>query len=178
MEKDAELKAIAQQLVEMEEEDQRLQKEEKWEEFRSLAKDNIEKIKRLVGKIGWPLISKVGEDGSHAAWIIVQHADQYPDPDIDFQEECLSLMEALPEGEVKKKQVAYLTDRVRTNRGLPQVYGTQFWTDEDGRYGPRPIENSAEVDQRRAEVGLGPLEEYRKIMEDFNSGKLKIGQFD
>jgi hypothetical protein len=50
-----------------------------------------------------------------------------------------------------------LEDRVRGHSGLPQRYGTQFDWDERGELSPRPIEDPAGVDARRAAVGLPPL---------------------
>jgi hypothetical protein len=53
--------------------------------------------------------------------------------------------------------VAYLTDRVRVNQGLPQVYGTQMARDAKGRAIPEELEDAKHVDDRRAAVGLRPL---------------------
>ena len=55
-----------------------------------------------------------------------------------------------------------MTDRVRVAQGKPQVYGTQFWRGPGGT-GPlvaHPIDDEAEVDERRAAVGLEPLAVY------------------
>ena len=41
----------------------------------------------------------------------------------------------------------------------PKVYGTQF-TLVNGQCKPRPLEDEANVDTRRKEVGLPPLAEY------------------
>jgi hypothetical protein len=45
-----------------------------------------------------------------------------------------------------------------------QVYGTQF-REVNGKMEPFPIEDEANVDERRKEVGLPPLAEYRKMIE-------------
>jgi hypothetical protein len=50
------------------------------------------------------------------------------------------------------------------------MYGTQLGADENGEVAPRtPIEDEANVDARRAEMGLGTLEayygEFREAME-------------
>ena len=47
---------------------------------------------------------------------------------------------------------------------MKQLYGTQF-TVVDGQWKPRPLEDEANVDKRRAEAGLPPLAEYRKLIE-------------
>ena len=103
----------------------------------------------------------VGDDGAQAAWLLVQHADG----DVAFQRRCLSLMEALVDtGAVFAGNVAYLTDRVLVNEGKPQIYATQFRT-VDGKSEPLPMIEPDRVDQRRATMGLQPLNEYRKLME-------------
>ncbi|QJW99006.1 DUF6624 domain-containing protein [Frigoriglobus tundricola] len=124
-----------------------------------LDKDNREWLKGVVEKHGWPGKSLVGEDGAHAAWLLVQHAD----PDLPFQKKCLDLMKAVVKaGEVEKKDLAYLTDRVLSNEGKKQLYGTQL-VQADGRMVPKPIEDEDKVDERRKEVGLQSLAEYLKI---------------
>ena len=125
-------------------------------------KKNTARMKEIISTHGWPGKTLVGEDGANAAWLLVQHADK----DRPFQRECLALMAAAGAEEVSQSNLASLTDRVRVGQGQPQVYGTQFWTDESGRFGPQPIEDEALVDERRAGVGLGSLAEYKKTMMD------------
>ena len=48
--------------------------------------------------------------------------------------------------------------------GKKQVYGTQYHS-PNGKWEPRPLEDEANVDKRRAEVGLSPLAEYVKQLE-------------
>jgi hypothetical protein len=119
-------------------------------------------LKQLVDRQGWPTVTQVGTDGAHAAWLLVQHADA----DVKFQRRCLDLMTALPKDEVPPSKVAYLTDRVLLAEGKKQIYGTQFSV-IDGRYQPRPLEDEANVDRRRAAVGLETLAENLKRMEEY-----------
>ncbi|MGB0715930.1 MAG: DUF6624 domain-containing protein [Phycisphaerae bacterium] len=117
---------------------------------------NTARMKQLVSEYGWLTRSMVGEDGMHAAWLLVQHADH----DVDFQERCLRLMTIyLGSGEISTSDYAYLTDRVLVNRGQMQVYGTQFWS-PNGKLEPRPIKEAAKVDERRKQMGLNSLAEY------------------
>jgi hypothetical protein len=113
----------------------------------------------IIDQHGWPGRSLVGDDGAHAAWLLVQHADA------SFMERCLSLMErAVSRGEASATDYAYLFDRVRMNQGKPQVYGTQFTSGADGKLVLHPIEDAEHVDERRREVGLPSMAEYeRKI---------------
>jgi len=124
-------------------------------------KGNREWLKGIVERKGWPGQSMVGFDGSDAAWLLAQHAD----PDRAFQKQALKLLEdAVKRKDARPTHLAYLTDRVLSGEGKKQVYGTQF-TMKDGKLEPKPIEDEANVDKRRAEVGLPPLAEYRKQME-------------
>jgi hypothetical protein len=45
------------------------------------------------------------------------------------------------------------------------LYGTQFYADEAGNFGPGPIEDPDNVDERRKAVGLQPLSEYAREVE-------------
>lgn len=120
------------------------------------------RMKEIVAKHGWPGKSLVGEDGAFAAWLLVQHADREP----EFQERCLPLLaEAVKKGEARGRDLAYLTDRVLVAQKKPQRYGTQA-RQEGGKFVPQPLENEAEVDKLRAEVGLMPLADYLKQMEE------------
>lgn len=118
-------------------------------------------LSEQIKQFGWPGKSLVGEQAAHAAWLLVQHADADP----EFQERCLELMKAAPSGEVTPIDIAYLTDRVLVARGQPQVYGTQC-EEVDGRFQPRACVDPQSLDQRRKEVGLQPIKEYLKVMEE------------
>jgi hypothetical protein len=127
-----------------------------------IDRKNIARMKEIIAKHGWPGKSLVGEDGAEAAWLLVQHADK----DREFQKNCLTLLErAVKAREASAGELAYLTDRVRIGENEKQVYGTQFRL-VDGKWQPYPIEDEKNVDQRRKEMGLSPLAEYRKKVEE------------
>jgi hypothetical protein len=116
-----------------------------------------DRLQRIVDKHGWPGRSLVGKDGAHAAWLLAQHADA----DLAFQKRCLGLMKAAPHGEVEPRDIAYLTDRVLVGEKKKQLYGTQLLR-QGGKFVAQPIEDEANADKRRADVGLPPLAEYLK----------------
>ena len=119
------------------------------------------RLKEIVSASGWPAVSAVGADGAEAAWLLAQHADLDP----AFQEECLALMEPLvSRGEASKSNFAYLTDRVLRARGKPQRFGTQFDQRPDGSFEPQPVEDPANLDARRAAMGLPPMAEQTALM--------------
>jgi hypothetical protein len=118
-------------------------------------------LRALIERHGWPGRTRVGTEGARDAWLLVQHADH----DVDFQEHCLALLAAaVAAGEADPKELAYLEDRVAMHRGRPQRYGTQFVQAPDGQPGfvPHTLAEPARVDELRASVGLGPLEEYAR----------------
>ncbi len=125
---------------------------------------NSRRMREILDEHGWPGRSLVGDDGSVAAWVIVQHADLQ----LDLQELGLRYLQgAVDAGDASPGDLAYLVDRVRVAKGLPQVYGTQLVPGPDGEI---LIEDEANVDARRAAVGLGTLaeyyEEFRRAMEE------------
>lgn len=125
---------------------------------RMLAVDaaNLPAIKRIVEQHGFPTPAMVGADGASAAWILVQHADADP----AFQSDVLEQIKPrLQTGELKPQEYALLTDRVLTGQGRAQRYGSQLEV-RDGKFAPKPIEDPANVDARRAELGQMPLAAY------------------
>jgi hypothetical protein len=100
----------------------------------------------------WPGIQLVGDDGAHAAWLIVQLADT------GLQERALEHLEvAVDCGDAPAAHYACLLDRVRMAAGRPQVYGSQIVEGDDGEMRPWPIEHPESVDERRSAAGLDPL---------------------
>ena len=122
----------------------------------ALDKPLQDRIKEVIRKRGWPGRSLVGDDGAHAAWLLVQHADT-----AYLREVLPLLLEAAEQGEARKAEAAYVHDRVLTNQGKPQIYGTQLqWSQGPGQGELYPIEDEANVDERRAEAKMPPLAEY------------------
>ncbi len=141
-------------------EDQRIRVEPKPRlvEWMKIDADNTAFMKKVIDKHGWPGKSLVGADGARAAFLLVQHATADP----AFQKQSLALLrKAVAKGEARASSAAYLTDRVLVLAGRPQIYGTQFHT-VAGQLVPEAIEDEANVDVRRKEVGLGSLAEYAK----------------
>ena len=118
---------------------------------------NTKWLGELVDKNGWPTRSAVGEDPSHLAWLLAQHADHAP----AFQLEVLRLMEPLvAEKEVSPRNYAYLYDRVMLKLVGKQRYATQMWCNE-GKMEAQPLEDADKVEELRTEMTLEPFSEYR-----------------
>lgn len=131
-----------------------------------IDEENREWIKEQVKAHGWLGKSLVGEEGAHNAWLLVQHADQ----DLPFQESCLKQMVELPKGEVAAVDIAYLTDRVLSAQKKPQRYGTQCSV-ENGVARVKDVEDPENLNQRRTELGLEPIEDYLKKIESLYAGR-------
>jgi len=114
---------------------------------------------------GWFRDDNDGEGASDRGWIIAQHADRDP----EFQQEALKLIEAeLGAPSVSKSNYAYLYDRVQMRfndydsiEKRLQRYGTQGRCTGPGTWEPLPMEDPDNIDARRAEVGLGPIKDYK-----------------
>ena len=129
---------------------------------RRMFQEHADRLKEILTAYGWPSRALVGKDGIEALADVVMNADHDP----RFQRECLSLMqEAWTKGEGDGPRLAALTDWVRVAEGLPQVYGTQA-DFIDGRLQFHPIEATAQVDARRASMGMVPLREYKRQLEE------------
>jgi hypothetical protein len=162
---------LAAELIAMAEEDQRVRAELLAEgvlfdgyqpRMAEVHHRNALRLSAIMNEIGWPGRSVVSHAAADAAWLVLQHAIGAP----PVMRRGLELLRSLPMGEVDPIQVAMLEDRVRSFSGLPQIYGTQFDWDEHGQMQPRPIEDAAHVDARRAVIGLPPLaEKLREIRE-------------
>lgn len=117
---------------------------------------HAERMAGILGDTGWPGEARVGREGAKAAWLIVQHAIGQP----GLQRQALEALGAAAErGEVPAWQGAMLEDRIRTQEGRPQRYGTQLDWDASGSLSPLPIEDPASVNRLRQAVGLRPLED-------------------
>ncbi len=129
---------------------------DEWQEIVAPVDEaNASWLQGVVAAHGWPGQSLAGEDGAHAAWLLLQHAD------VDFQEQCLPLMaEAAGRGDASPRDLAYLKDRVLMWRGEPQIYGTQYLV-KDGVLELWTVRDPQGLDKRRAALGLEPEHENR-----------------
>lgn len=129
-------------------------------EVTELDQSHTKKLRNIIDKHGWPTLSMVNEDGADAMWLLAQHQDH----DLAFQEKLLTLLKyAVESGDAPARHFAFLTDRVRIHKNLPQLYGTQ-WNQQEGKWFRYPVESPETLNERRLAMGLNSLEEERKLM--------------
>ena len=93
---------------------------------------------------------------SNSAFLIVQHAD------LDFQKKTLPVIEKYCKiNEADWENYCLMKDRVLMKDGKPQIYGSQVKsTTFTNKFELYEIEDPSNVDKRRKEKGLIPLNEY------------------
>ncbi len=143
-----------------------------WGSFQdSVYTTHQKRLKDVFDTHGFVGVDLAGQTGSRDFWLMVQHADHDP----GFQKEVLEKMKL----EVDKKNAdssiyGLLVDRVQINTGQAQVYGTQVdYKMNPCRAFPKNLADSVNVNKRRQEIGLQPLEEYLNFMELRNCKKIQ-----
>nr|WP_315034782.1 DUF6624 domain-containing protein [uncultured Chryseobacterium sp.] len=116
-------------------------------EMEKVHKTNAERLREIIAEIGFPTISKVGEQAANAAWLIIQHSIGEP----EFMKECYQMMEDRKD-DINPLNKAYLYDRIQVFQSKPQKYGTQLTA--GGIY---PVENKKILNKERKKVYLPQL---------------------
>lgn len=117
---------------------------------------NLIRVKELLDKYGWLGTDDVGRKGNQALYLVLLHADTAT------RNKYLPMMrDAVQRGKASSGELALLEDRNLIDEGKKQRYGSQLKFDKEaGTYELYPIEDEAEVNDRRKELGLAPLEDY------------------
>lgn len=168
--------ALAAELAEMIKTDQEVRR--RWikdqnspalqEEMRQLSVNQVARMNEIIAASnGWPPLKLVGFNGMSAVWTISQHGGP------EFLGRMLPLMyEAVKSGDLDEGLYATSLDRVLTQQGRKQMYGTQFDVDvATGKCQPQPIEDLEHVDERRIRAKMGTLADYTKELCDLYLGR-------
>jgi len=125
------------------------------QELQAVDAENLQWLKDIVDRHGWPSRSLAGADGAMRPFC----SHNTPTKIGRSKNRCLQLMEKAPAGEVDRVDIAYLTDRVRLAAGKGQLYGTQVEF-KDGQWRPRDVDEPAKLDERRKAAGLSSIDLY------------------
>lgn len=114
-------------------------------------------LKNIIAKHGFPFKNVTSEKAYTSAFLIAQHSG-----DLDFMERVQRIFSNSSYAQINKSDLGYLTDRIKTLKGLPQVYGTQYKNVDTRQITSFDIEDSENVDKRRKKLGMKKLTQYQK----------------
>lgn len=119
---------------------------------------NLLKVKKILDEKGWVGKDKVGAQANSALFLVIQHSD------LETQKKYLPMLkEAVAKGNASAGSLALLIDRIEIGEGRKQIYGSQIGMKPDNKtLYVLPMIDPDHVDQRRTEVGLGPISDYVK----------------
>lgn len=105
--------------------------------------------------------SELGKKAVDAIFYVLQHSLS------DIRARYYPYLKRLVEnGDLEQGKLALVIDRMLVEHGKKQVYGSQVFKNRNtGNYELYPIRSPELVNQRRASVGLGTIEEYLKYWE-------------
>lgn len=133
------------------------QLKELWRGIKQKDSTNLIVVRGILDKYGWLGAGVVGT-GNSTLFLVIQHSD------LATQEHYLPMMrDAVVVGDAYASDLALLEDRVAIRQGRRQIYGSQIDQDpETGAYYVCPLDDARHVDERRAAVGLEPINSYLK----------------
>jgi hypothetical protein len=138
---------------------------------------NLLKVTKILDERGWLGADVIGNQGNSTLFLVIQHSDS------TTQEKYLPMMrDAVINGNAKGSSLALLEDRVALKKGEKQIYGSQIGRDQEtGEYYVLPLIDPDNVNLRRAEVGLGAIQDYISnwnITWDVEEYKKKLPEFE
>ena len=124
---------------------------------------NEEKVKDILDTYGWPKKAVIGERGNVTICNVLQHSDN------DIRIQYLPMMkEAVLDQQLHPRLLVRAEDRIATEQGKLQIYGGQMkYYPETKSFNVWPVFDPANINKRRAEIGLGTVEEHLKNRFDF-----------
>ncbi len=125
----------------------------KFTDQQAIQKDSLNflALQRYLDQNGYPEITKVGRRQSRAVgYIILHHYDS-----LTFEQYIPVVKNLCMAGEAEWDVFAKMTDKLCTIKDIPQVYGTQYDKDSNGRITLYKIDDIEMVNYRRMRIGLG-----------------------
>ena len=147
-----------------------------WDEIRKKDQENLREVELIIKEHGWLGPQQVGRRASQTIFLVIQHAS--PETRVQY----LPIMrQAIKEKKASNGDLALLIDRINTEAGLKQIYGSQLLGKIEGGYELFPIDDPDHLDQRRAEMGLDPIAGYITrwgLKWDLDQYKEEMAKFD
>ena len=143
------------------------------EQQRDIDQENMDRLRPLLERFGWPTEKMVGREAVQAAHNVVGRA-----PSLEFKEYAVELMRRV--GADDNFNYARLVDQIAVGKGEPQTYGTQ-WTCVNGEAQYlTPVKDPARAEELREQVGLDPFEQlnsefcFREFGDDIDEAPVLV----
>jgi hypothetical protein len=121
--------------------------------------------KKIIKDFGYPTYEMIGKENSNNFFYLIQHSDK----DVKFQAQALKLIKKQVDNkQAPEGRYAFLYDRVQLNLGKKQLYGTQVTYDDDGNAIPKNLKDKKNVNKRRLELNMTPIETYLNKMTEIH----------
>jgi hypothetical protein len=126
-----------------------------WELINKNDSVNTIIVSEIIDKYGWLGTDKISDTANRTLFLVIQHAN------IKTELKYIDNLRAAAEtGRAKPSQYALLKDRTNLHLRKFQDFGSQLSTNKSGINVFYPIRDEPNVNKRRQNFGLKPLEEY------------------
>lgn len=128
--------------------------------FDRVDAENTQRLIAVLDTMSWDELEALSPNAAKQAYSIISHSD-----DVAFKRRMMTSFEPLAlAGKMDGQRYANLYDDIALMEGRLQRYGTNFDCIA-GKQQPKPTEDMAGLDARRAAIGLMPIAEYAKAVE-------------
>lgn len=116
-------------------------------------------LQRILDEVGVPTFEMVGIEAATAFIVMIQHQPA------SFRAATLPNLKAnVDAGQADPESYATVYDRTQQDQGRHQLYGQNFVCGPDRTLVPAPLDEPADVNTRRAKMGLMRLELYARLL--------------
>ena len=119
-------------------------------------KENLHKVINILNQCGMPNWEQVPRYQFSTIWLVLQHSSK------EVRKTYFPILKQSAEnGDLRKKDIAMMEDRMMMDENKPQIYGTQVYRKSNSEpWKLYNLKDPERVNKRRKEVGLGPIEQY------------------
>jgi hypothetical protein len=138
--------------------------QEQQEIYKKNHQVNEKKVRHILDAHGWPEKKIIGEQGNWTICNVIQHSDN------EVRVKYLPMMrQAVLDKQLAPRFLVRAEDRIATENGQLQIYGGQMkYYPETRSFNVWPVKDPENINVRRAEIGLDPIEQFLKVRFDFD----------
>lgn len=123
---------------------------EHFNQMEPIRNENYKVAQSILSNCAFPDTAQIGQDNMEVFLEVLRNSDRNL-----IVYHYGKIKDAMESGKLDKKNFAVIQDRLLMLNGYPQIYGSQVFWDR-----LHPIDEPETVNERRAAVGLKPIEEY------------------